>query len=435
MENVRPASNLSTSSKTQTESRQLIDADIQDLLKNSPTSNIAQEFLEQCWSNNQWIACSCSPETYLTVRKTSNFFVLVRVTSRGTHTKDCHFSEENMPIYRNKLAERITSHNLSFHRPKSTKSEKHHVSSPISINGQISEASKLARFMFTLYDDSDLNKVPLSGIKPNLKTQYRLIRQVAARFTIAGQTGNNAIFSHPGDIKKAKQYLIERKWPQGSIPQVLLFFTVDAIDGRKMLIKVGKQNYQLTSQSKIEYFYDNGSPPYNVLMTLALREHSEAPEILRACALPILEKSWLLPVKNKLVRKFIRSMLAMSREYETYDAAIFIPFFPKLFRDISVRPDFSIEREGQAIAVFYFISKQDDNYTARISEIDFLRSHKITVTVFDMDKVRTDPEKDAWFAAKVFFDKHVKSYELKHKTPRKDKIIKDQNSDPIDLLA
>lgn len=429
------APTLSAHHKTDMASRESIETDIQYLLVNEPTSKTAQEFLKKCWDNHQWIGCSCSQDAFLSIRKTTNYYCLVRLTSRGSHKDDCPFSEENMPIYKQKLAERINTNALSFHRAKPKRNNNKPLQSPISIMGQQAEASMLARFMFTLYDDAGLNSVPLSGKRPDLKHQYHMIRQIASRYNIAGHTGNNVIFTHPGQIDKAKNYLIESKWPAGAIPQVLLFFTVDQIDGRNMLMNIGDKKYQLTSQSKIEYFYDNASPPFNVLMTLAQRPDSTHQEVLRAAALPVFEKSWLLPVKNKLVRKFIKSMLAMSKDYETYDAKIVIPFFPKHFTEISVRPDFSIERDGNTLAVFYFLSERDDNYAARTGEINFLKSHGIKVSVFDMDEVRSNPERDAWKEASNFFNAYIKDFKLAQKP--KELIVAEQDAadEPINLLG
>lgn len=412
-----------------------VEVDLQHLLLNEPTSRQAQDFLKTCWTNGQWLSCPCADDAFLTIRKTNPYYVLVRLTSRGQHADDCSLSEKNMPIYRSKLAQKIGTHSLSFHRAPPSKKSRTPAKSPISVQGLNAEASVLARFMFTLYDEAGLNCVPLSGERPDLKTQYGLIRETAAKYYIAGQSGSNIIFSHPGQIENARNYLIEHKWPENALPHVLLFFTVDQITERNIRLSVGKQEYTLESKSRIEYFWDNASPPFNCLMTLALRPDSPKPEILRCSALPIFNKSWLLPVKNNLVRKFIQSLLAMSKDYETYDAKIVLPFFPKLFSEINIRPDFSIERQGSVLAVFYFISTQDIDYDARVGEINFLKSHDIEVFTFDMDKVRTDAERDAWKAAKSFFDRYIKRFKLTEKQILKDAAPKDDLPKPINLLA
>ena len=429
---------LSAHDKLDRDKQQKIEDAIQSDLVERPTSKQSQHYLMQAWNNQQWIGCSCAENAYLSIRKTSNYYVLVRLTSQGQHANDCPFSEANMPIYRKKLAEKLNVTTLSFHKARPKKSNTTYNKSPISINGLQAESSKLARFMFSLYDDAGLNHIPLDGTKPDLRTQYLRIRQAAAKYNVAGQSGNNVIFTHPGSVPKAIDFLKEKQWPSGTIPQVLLFLTVDQIDGRNMLMNIGKKSYELTCQSKVETFYDEISSPSNVLMTLAQRPDSPAPEVLKAAAVPILEKSWLLPVKNNLVRKFIKSMLAMSKDYEVYDSRIVTPFFSTMFENINVRPDFSIERAGNTLAVFYFITEKDENYAVRKGEIDFLSSHGIIVKVFDMDKVRDDPLKDAWREADSFFKKYIKHFKLEAKAvPEKSLDDPDDEDEdkPINLLA
>ena len=412
-----------------------ISQSIQKDLFDSQTTKEAQQFLKECKLNNKWITCTCAPNALLYVRKTNPYYQLVRLTSRGKHAKDCSISVENLPIYGKKLVERLNSKTLSFHLPKRKKQEGTIKNTNITVAGLNAEASKLSRLMFELYEDANLNSVPLSGLRPDLRTQYHRIRTAGSQWTIGGHGAHNIIFTHPGSVQKAIDYINEKQWPTATIPTVLLFMTVDQIDGRNMLMNVGDKSYQLTCQSQIEYFYDNSSPPYNVLMTLAQREDRPSPEVLKASALPILEKYWLLPIKNKLVRKFIKSILAMSKDYETSNTHILTPFFPRVFEGIDVRPDFSIEREGVSLAVFYFLSTGDESYHARKGEIDFLRSHNVDVNVFDMDKVRNDPEMDAWREAKTFFNKYIKHYQLVKKIEPEEQFDAPADNEPIQLLG
>lgn len=391
---------------------QPIDPSIQADLIDKQTTKEAQAFLKECKLNNKWVTCTCKPNALLYVRKTIQYYQLVRLTSRGAHAQDCKISVENMPIYGKKLATRLNSKTLSFHRPKRKKSDVIIKNTAISVAGLQAEASKLSRLMFELYDDAELNTIPLNGERMELKIQYHRIRQAGSQYTIGGHTGNSIIFTHPGSVQKAIDYLNEKQWPANTIPTVLLFMTVDQIDGRNMLMNVKDKSYQLTCQSTIEYFYDNSSPPFNVLMSLAQREDRPSPEVLKASALPIMEKYWLLPIKNKLVRKFIKSLLAMSKDYETGSARIVTPFFPKEFEEIDIRPDFSIERDGISLAVFYFLSTNDESYFARKGEIEFLKSHGVHVYVFDMDIPRNDPERDAWNEARKFFNQYIKNYRV-----------------------
>jgi len=392
---------------------------IQQDLIHRPATKAAQRFLKQCWTNHQWIACSCAENAFLAIRRTTNFYTLVRLTQRGDHTRDCLFSEDNMPIYKRKHAERIDNKALSFHRARALGHDKRQVKSPISINGLQAEASKLARFMFTLYEESGLNTVPLNGQAPELGSQYKAIRQTASKYYIAGQSGRDVIFTHPGEIEKAKATLVEKKWPSDAIPQVLLFFTIDQITGRDLLIKVGQKEFSLTVQSRIEYFWDNVAPPFNALATLALRPGSSHPEVLRCSVIPILAKNWLLPVKNDLARHFVKSMLAIAKDYVVGDSHIAIPFFPSTVLEFTVRPDFSVERNGRALMAFYFLSKTDESYLGRRGEIDYLRSTGLEVFVFDTDKIRENSKRDIWKAAKSFMHTNFKQSPVKADAPER----------------
>lgn len=55
----------------------------------------------------------------------------------------------------------------------------------------------------------------------------------------------------------------------------------------------------------------------------------------------------------------------------------------------------------------------------RVGELNFLKSHNIEVFTFDMDKVRTDAERDAWKAAKGFYDRYIRRFKLTEKEERK----------------
>lgn len=427
---------LSTHDKSSLEQLEYVSTDIQEALVERQTSVEAQTYIEQLWANDHWIGCACAEGAYLGTRKLADFTVLVRLTARGEHAADCVFSEANMPIYRKTRAEKLTATTLSFHKAKPKRKEGSAGRPPITVNSLEAESSKLARFMFTLYDDAGLNSIPLSGAAPQLNLQYNRIRKAANRFNVAGHSGSSVIYTHPAAVKKAIAALNEKKWPTGTIPQVLLFFTVDQIDGRHLVMNIGSKSYELECKSRVEFFNDDVSPPFNVLMTLAQRQESSRPEVLKASALPIYRKNWLMPVKNNLVRKFINTILAKSKDYDTYDAVINFPFFAKEFDGVSIRPDFSIERKGECLSVFYFTSRKDVNFAARKGEIDFLQSHDIPVCVFDMDKVRDEPEKDAWRTAAEFFEKYIKHYKLE-KTP----AVEEQFDEPeeaagrINLLA
>ena len=56
---------------------------IQDQLLSAPTSIRSQAFLRQCYDDHKWISCACSDGAYLAIRKTINFYGLVRLTQRG----------------------------------------------------------------------------------------------------------------------------------------------------------------------------------------------------------------------------------------------------------------------------------------------------------------------------------------------------------------
>lgn len=402
---------LSSTSKNDLNTNYPIAPPMQDALINEPTSYAAQQFLKECYDDHKWLSCACAESAYLAIRKTTNFYCLVRLTRRGDHREDCAFSEDNMPIYRKKLAQMITTNALTFHQNRPT-SKPTNIKSPIAITGLQAEATKLARFMFTLYQESSLNTVPLSGVHPEISQQYKSIRSTAERYYIAGKSGSKIIFTHPGAIETAKAYLYENKWDDNQVPQVLLFFTVDEIAGRTLNMRIAGEEYSLTCQSKVEYFFDNASPPYNCLMTMALRPDSPEPEVLRCVAIPVLNKAWLLPVKNHLVRHFIKSMLASSGEIKTHGTSLAIPFFPQYFRDVMIRPDFSVERDGRSLVVIYFLSHHDEGFDARNAEVHFLKSVGVEVYVFDMDKERENPTRDAWKAARFFVDRYVKPIDI-----------------------
>jgi len=389
---------------------ELVSDALHEALLERPTSVQAQEFMEQLYTDHKWIGCDCADGAYLAIRKTVNYFCLVRLTKRGEHLADCPFSEANMPIYRTKLAEKIDNHSISFHRAKPKNTGKSIVA-PITVKGQQAESSRLARFFFTLYDNAGLNTVDMHGNRPDLGDQYKLIREAANSFSIAGHRGGDILFTHPKAFDEANAYLYEKKWGENQIPQVLLFFTVKAIDGRDLLMEVGGEAFQITSQSKVEYFMHDASPPYNCLITLALRPTSDAPEVLRCAALPIFSNKWLFPVKDNVARHFVKALLKRCKGKPITESKMLIPFFPQLFRDKTVRPDFSIERYGRSQVMIYFLSKTDQAFDARVGEIEYLRSAGINVYVFDMDADRFNLRDEMWDASGDFYDRYFRVVE------------------------
>lgn len=398
---------ISHSDKANLDDSERIEWSVQDALLNRPTSIEAQDFMKRCYDDDRWIGCSCNEGAFLFIRKTTNFLCLVRLTSRAEHKDDCPFSITNMPIYDKKLAEKIGTKTISFHRAKSSKPSST-TKAPISIKGLQAESTRLARFMFTLYDESGLNTVDLHGNHASISDQFKKIRQAANGYVIAGRKGGEILFTHPNSIDRARQFLVENKWADNQVPHVLLFFTVDSIAGREMSMSVKGKPYTIESQSKIEYFFDDASPPYNVLMSLALRPSSKEPEVLRATALPVFNKAWLLPVKNDAVRHFIKSILAMCGDGDVGSGSLIIPFFPQLYRGHEVRPDFSIDVDGESKVMIYFMSAKDEGYHARKGEMDFLRSAGFRVYGFDMDAERMNIQKDVWKAAKHFYEDYLR---------------------------
>ena len=83
---------------------------IQEDLLTKQTTKEHQQFLKDCHMNNKWITCSCADNALLSVRKTVNFYSLVRLTSRGKHAEDCSISVENLPIPDKKIVDRPVSY-------------------------------------------------------------------------------------------------------------------------------------------------------------------------------------------------------------------------------------------------------------------------------------------------------------------------------------
>lgn len=394
-------------SKTDLEETKPIDRRLSEKLQTEPTSIEVQEFLQECYLENRWISCSCSRNAYLAIRKTTSFFCLVRMSSRSQHIPDCAFSELHMPIYRKKLAEKITGNAISFHRPKPVASSKKPAKAPITVAGIQAESSRLARFMFTLYDEAGLNHVDLIGDHDGISEQYTLIKRAAQRFTIEGQNGAQILYTHPKDFDRAKTALYELPWGENQIPQVLLFFTIDSISGRTLRTTVGGETFTFDIKSKVEHFFDSASPPYNCLMTLALRPESDGPEILRCVAVPIYSKFWLLPVRASIVREFIKSVMWHCDKRGVGSAEVLTPFFPVMFRDRLCRPDFSIERDGVSRVMIYFSSSDEEHHDVRMGEIDFLRSSGFRVYRYDMDEHRHKGKRHIWGIAKQFYDEFL----------------------------
>ena len=394
-------------SKTDLEETRSISRRLSEKLQSEPTSIEVQEFLKECYLANRWISCSCSRNAYLAIRKTTSFFCLVRMNGRSDHSPDCAFSELNMPIYRKKLAEKITGNTISFHRPKPIASTKKPAKAPITVAGIQAESSRVARFMFTLYDEAGLNHVDLIGDHDGISEQYALIKRAAQRFTIEGQNGAQILYTHPRDFDRAKTALYELHWGENQIPQVLLFFTIDTISGRTLRTTVGGETFTFDIKSKVEHFFDSASPPYNCLMTLALRPESDGPEILRCVAVPVYSKFWLLPVRASIVREFIKSVMWHCDKRGVGSAEVLTPFFPVMFRDRLCRPDFSIERDGVSRVMIYFTSADEEHFDVRMGEIDFLRSAGLRVYRYDMDEHRHKGKRHIWGIAKQFYDEFL----------------------------
>ena len=427
-------------SKADLEEARPISTRLSEMLLAEPTSIEVQDVLQNCYLENRWISCSCSRNAYLAIRKTTSFYCLVRMNGRSDHSSDCAFSELHMPIYRKKLAEKITGNAISFHRPKPVASSKKPAKAPITVAGIQAESSRLARFMFTLYDEAGLNQVDLVGDHDGISEQYTLIKRAAQRFTIEGQNGAQILYTHPKDFDRAKTALYELPWGENQIPQVLLFVTIDSISGRTLRTTVGGETFSFDIKSKVEHFFDSASPPYNCLMTLALRPESDGPEILRCVAVPVYSKYWLLPVRASIVREFIKSVMWHCDKRGVGSAEVLTPFFPVMFRERLCRPDFSIERDSVSRVMIYFTSADEEHYDVRMGEIDFLRSAGLRVYRYDMDEHQHKGKRHIWGIAKQFYDEFLmpdeeecvtKSMDLRKPVPQVQKDRKPSGRKPV----
>lgn len=372
-----------------------ITEEMSKLLTDNPKHVQAQVFIRELYTDNLWVSCSCADRAQLFPRKKGDWFELVRMPNRGDHADDCFYSELNKEIRRTKYTEELKGTSLSFHRaplePSGIESKPN-----ITVKGVPSEYSFLGKMLLTVYQKAGLNHAPLTGKQRELSSQYKAMRETLANYEIAGKKGKDVVFTHPSSYQKAVETLYKDSWHEKQIPHVLLFFTVDSIADKQLRIKVGNDTMDFDVHSRVEYLFDDSSPPYNCLMTLGLRDSADEPEILRCAAVPIINKAWLLPVKNHIVRRFTYKMVEYGRkiddpykEMSRYN--LLTPFFPQEIDGVKFRPDFYIDRDGSGYVAIYFQSKRNDlNYGPREDEMAFLRSLDVRVEVFNLDELFFD---------------------------------------------